>query len=145
MEAFNCLIEHTIDGGFLSACRVGGREGQRVEVSHLLFADDTLIFCDASQDQVSYLCWLLMWFEALPGLKINLEKSELIPIESIPNIELLDVELGCKVDAFLLLTLVCLWVHVIGLWLPGIEWKNGSERGWVCGSVSTFLREEEPP
>ena len=46
-------------------------------MSHLLFVDDTLIFYEASQDQVSHLCLLLMWSEALSELKINLEKSEI--------------------------------------------------------------------
>ncbi|RVW88498.1 hypothetical protein CK203_043835 [Vitis vinifera] len=32
-----------------------------------------------SQDQLTHLSWLLMWFEACSGLKINLEKSEFIP------------------------------------------------------------------
>ena len=48
MEAFSRLIEHARDGGFLSMCRVMGRDGQEVEVSHLLFADDTLISYKAS-------------------------------------------------------------------------------------------------
>lgn len=56
-------------------------------------------FCinESSQDQVSHLCWLLMWFEILLRLKINLENNKLIQIWSIPNIELLAGELGCKV------------------------------------------------
>ena len=42
--------------------------------SHLLFADDTLIFCKAKEEQLMYLCWLSMWFEAVSGLRANLEK-----------------------------------------------------------------------
>ena len=49
-------------------------------VSHLLFVDDTLIFCKASHEQVLYFSWIFMWFEAISGLKINLEKSESIPV-----------------------------------------------------------------
>ena len=71
--------------------RVGG-EG--LEISHLLFVDDTLIFYEAGDDQVTYLCWHLMCFEALSGLKINLEKSELFPIGRIDNVELLAANLG---------------------------------------------------
>ena len=38
-----------------------------------------------------------MWFEALSGLKINLEKSELISIRRVEGMDLLAAELGCKV------------------------------------------------
>ena len=66
-------------------------------ISHLLFVDDTLVFCEASQDQMAYLSWLLMRFEACSGLRINLEKSELIPVGRVHNIEDLALKLGCKV------------------------------------------------
>ena len=29
--------------------------------------DDRLVFCEASQDQMVHLCWLLMWFGACSG------------------------------------------------------------------------------
>ncbi|RVW27576.1 hypothetical protein CK203_097514 [Vitis vinifera] len=45
----------------------------------------------------SYLSWLLMWFEACSELKVNLEKSELIPVGRVNDIEDLALELGCKV------------------------------------------------
>ena len=34
-----------------------------------------------------YLSWLLMWFETILGLKINLDKSELIPMGEMNDIE----------------------------------------------------------
>ena len=66
-------------------------------VSHLLFADDTLVFCDTFQDQMAYLSWLLMWFEAISGLRINLDKSEILPIGRVENLEVLALEVGCNV------------------------------------------------
>ena len=66
-------------------------------VSHLLFADDTLVFCEASEDQMVYLSWLLMWFEAISGLRINLDKSEILPVGRVENLEALALEVGCKV------------------------------------------------
>ena len=44
MEALSCLLKRAVCGGFLSAYLVQGRGGEGVKVSHLLFADDTLIF-----------------------------------------------------------------------------------------------------
>ncbi|RVW59622.1 putative ribonuclease H protein [Vitis vinifera] len=46
---------------------------------------------------MTYLSWLLMWFEACLGFRINLEKSEMIPVGRVLNIEGLALELGCKV------------------------------------------------
>ena len=42
---------------FIDGFLVRGRKGLGVEVSHLLFANDTLIFCDASKENLEYLCW----------------------------------------------------------------------------------------
>ena len=38
-----------------------------------------------------------MWFEAFSGLKINLNKSVIIPLGRVDNVELLAAELGCGV------------------------------------------------
>ncbi|RVW34912.1 putative ribonuclease H protein [Vitis vinifera] len=97
MEVFSCLMRRAISGGFLSGWRARGRGGEGILISHFLFADDTLVFCEESQDQLTYLSWLLMWFEACSGLKVNLEKSELIPVGRVNDIEDLALELGCKV------------------------------------------------
>ena len=42
-----------------------------------------------------------MWFEAMSGLKINLNKSEIIPIGPVANVEELASELRCKVGSLL--------------------------------------------
>ena len=67
------------------------RDGEGLEVSHLLFANDTLVFCEVSHTQLMYLSWLLMWFEVISGLKINLTKSELILVGRPENLEELAV------------------------------------------------------
>ncbi|RVW68827.1 LINE-1 retrotransposable element ORF2 protein [Vitis vinifera] len=90
-------ILRAVGRGFLSGCRVNGRSGDGALVSHLLFADDTLVFCEASKDQMVYLSWLLMWFEAISGLRINLDKSEILLIGRVENMEALALEAGCKV------------------------------------------------
>ena len=96
METFNRLLKRAVSGGFLSSCSVRGRRGEEVQVSHLLFANDTLIFCEVKEEQLTYLCLLLMWFEPISGLRMNLEKSELIPIGRVENVEELAEEFGYK-------------------------------------------------
>ena len=49
---------------------------------------------------MAYLSWLLMWFEAISGLKFNFAKSEIILVGSVDNVEALALELGCKIGLF---------------------------------------------
>ena len=65
-----------------------------INISHLLFADDTLIMCETDQNQVQVLKALLFCFKAISGLKVNLEKSKLVPIGLVPNIVHLARTLG---------------------------------------------------
>lgn len=44
-------------------------------VSHLQFADDTLILCKNEDRQLKYLRFVIRCFEVVLGLKINLSKS----------------------------------------------------------------------
>ena len=54
-------------------------------------------FVKDDQNQRTFLCWLLIWLKAMSSLKINLKKSELIPIGRVEDMEMLATELGCKV------------------------------------------------
>ena len=53
-------------------------ENNGIMVSHLFFADDNLIFCDADVHQIAHLRTVLAWFAVVSGLKINLSKLELL-------------------------------------------------------------------
>ena len=99
MEVFSSLLRSVVGGGFVVACKERSRGGEGVQVSHLLFADDTLVFCGASKEQLLYLSWILMWFEVMSGLRINLDKSELISVGSVENAEELAATLGYKVGS----------------------------------------------
>lgn len=63
-------------------------------MSYLLFADDTLIFCEPNVEQFRDLRCLLLRFEAVLGLKINLSKSEMVPVGDVGDAELASI-LGC--------------------------------------------------
>ena len=95
-------------GGFLSGFKIVNIIGEELQISHLLFADDTLVFCSDLRDQFAHLSWILLWFEAIFGLKINLNKNTILPIGNVENIEDLAVELGCRIGVFLPL----IWVSL---------------------------------
>ena len=96
MEVFSLLIDKVVSRGFLTGYTLKGRNGEAVTVSHLLFADNTLVFCRDSEDQIVYLRWILLYFEALSRIKINLDKSAILPMGNVENIEQLACELWCK-------------------------------------------------
>ena len=96
MEALSRMMNKAVEGGFLSSFQVGSRDHSMVQVSHLLFADDTLIFSDANPAHIFNLQLLFTWFEAISGLKINFNKSEMAPVGNVPELGNLAAILGCK-------------------------------------------------
>ena len=100
MEALSCLINRAVDGNYLSGIKIANERGEDLSISHLFYADDTLIFCEDDLEQLKFLSWILMWFEAMSGLKINLTKSEIIPIGPVNNLVELASELGCNIGSF---------------------------------------------
>ena len=64
----------------------------------MLFVDDTIIFCKDSWDEITYWRWTLMWFEVVLGLRVNLEKSLILPMGGgVANVDAFALELGCRV------------------------------------------------
>lgn len=84
--------------GFISGCKVGSSE---VSISHLQFADDTMIFCEADVRQVGYLRCILRCFEVVLGLRTNLAKSEIYSVGENCDIASLAWLLGCKIGSLL--------------------------------------------
>ena len=69
-----------------------------VLISRLQFANDTLIFCKPNESDLGYLKCILLIFEAMSGLTVNLAKSVIIPIGEVPNVNALAHFFGCRVD-----------------------------------------------
>jgi len=82
MEALSPMISAAVSGGLLEGFIVGN-----ATFSHLLFTDDTLIFCNALSSQLHYLRSLFLLFEPASGLKVNLAKSELILVGDVDQVE----------------------------------------------------------
>ena len=97
MEVLSALIRRAIEGDFISGCNIWRGRRQTVNISHLLFADDTVVFCEAKKEYITHLSWILFWFEAASGLRINLAKSEILPVGEVEEVDEMAVELGCRV------------------------------------------------
>jgi hypothetical protein len=65
MEALSRMVNATVEQGLISGFSVGGRVFSDLVVSHSLFADDTLIFCEACPEQLHYVRLILLCFEAV--------------------------------------------------------------------------------
>lgn len=81
MKTFSVMVEKTVQEGLLSGYVLTNRNGEEVQMSLLLFTDDILVFCKESKEQTISLSFLLLWFEVVFGLNINLEKSSYCPWE----------------------------------------------------------------
>ena len=73
--------------GFLTGYRTMNRNDTEMHITHLLFADDTLVFCRDSSEEMVHLSWLLLRFEAILSLRINLEKSIVLAMEEVENLD----------------------------------------------------------
>ena len=85
MEALSHMLVVTTAVGQFLGFTIGNATGSLMTVSHLLFADDTLVFCDADINHIKALRGILSKFE-VSGLKINLGKFELVPVGDVPSI-----------------------------------------------------------
>jgi hypothetical protein len=97
MEALSRMVNATVEQGLIAGFSVGERVFSDLVVSHSLFADDTLIFCEACMEQICYVCLILLCFEAVSGLKVNFGKSELVAVGEVGSIGTLAAYLGCRV------------------------------------------------
>ena len=62
-----------------------------------MFADDTLLFCEDNKDQLDFWKWVVICFEVVSGLKINMQKSEIIPDGEVEDVDEAAAVFGCKV------------------------------------------------
>ena len=96
MEALSRLLDRAVLAGHILGFTVDPRSHTPLMVSHLLFANDTLIFCDTLPSQIGKLRDILSSFEAVSELHINLAKSKLVPVGEVLNMGELVALLGCR-------------------------------------------------
>ncbi|KAH0634712.1 hypothetical protein KY290_035831 [Solanum tuberosum] len=72
--------------------------GEGKEICHLLYADDTIIFCEPTVDQIRFIRLILILFESASGLRVNWGKSSLFQVLEVPQVQSLANILGCRIE-----------------------------------------------
>uniref|UniRef100_A0A2N9J2H5 Reverse transcriptase domain-containing protein n=1 Tax=Fagus sylvatica TaxID=28930 RepID=A0A2N9J2H5_FAGSY len=95
MEMLSRMLKTVESKGLIHGFSVGGNTSDGLCISHLLYADDTILFCDAKMDQLLYIRMVLTCFEAITGLRVNMAKSEMVSVGEVRNISELAEALCC--------------------------------------------------
>jgi hypothetical protein len=64
MEVLSRMLRKVEEEGLIRGFRAGSNAAEGLCISHLLYADDTILFCDADLDQLVYVRMVLTCFEA---------------------------------------------------------------------------------
>ncbi|CAJ2630340.1 unnamed protein product [Trifolium pratense] len=131
-EGLHVLMEALVERNLFTGYSVG--EIAPVSVSHLQFADDTLLMGTKCWANVRVLRAVLVLFESMSGLRVNFHKSLLVRV-NIPDSWLGEVAsaLCCKVGkiSFLYLGLP-IWgdPRRLGFWEPVLDRLKNRLAGW---------------
>ena len=83
MEVLSKILKKTKDSGLLRGFHVGPINSIGVCISHLLYANNTILFCNASREQLLSIKLALSCIQAFTGLKVNVGKSEIVDRKSV--------------------------------------------------------------
>lgn len=67
-------------------------------INHLLFANDSLVFCEASVQEVQTLCDVLHCYKSSSGQYINRAKSGVFFTFNVPNALRVDIMNGLQIN-----------------------------------------------
>jgi hypothetical protein len=66
---------------------------------NLLFADDTILFCDVDLVQLLYICMVFTCFKAVTGLRVNMVKSEMVHVGVVVGLHDLAELFSCHIGS----------------------------------------------
>ena len=67
MEVFSRVLKRVEGASLIRGIKTKDRQGDGVYVSHLLFADDKIIFRDEDVEQILHIQMLLLYFQIVTG------------------------------------------------------------------------------
>ena len=133
MEVLSRILKKTEEGGFIQCFHVGPINSTSIRVSHLLFVNDTILFSDASREQILSIRLVLSCFQVFTGLKVNVRKSEIVFIKEVRNIQSLPNILQCRVGSLPMIysdmPLGTLY-KTASIWNPILERMEKKLLGW---------------
>ena len=133
MEVLSRMLRSTEEAGLIKGFKAGSSAGEGISVSHLLFAYDTIVFCDADPEQLLHLRMVLTCFEAATGLGVNMGKSELVPVGTVVHLQHLADILCCRTGTLPLLYLslpLGASFKASSIWNPILEKIERRLAGW---------------
>lgn len=98
MKGLNSTMRIAIRNGWLKGFKLNDREDENLEICQLLYADDTVIFCEPSVEQISCSRVILLTFEAVSSLSLKGRKNSLFPIKEVTQMQGLANILGCRIE-----------------------------------------------
>jgi hypothetical protein len=137
MEELNRMLCQTEEAGLIRGFKVGATADEELCISHLLFADDTILLFNADPEQLLYVWMVLTYFEATTSLRVNMSKSEMVPMGVVGNLPALADLLCFRVRAFPMPYLgmpLGASFKVMSVWNPILE-KNGTSVGGMERSL----------
>lgn len=60
MEGFNSMMRIALQNRWVKGFKMGSRGEENMDICHLLYANDTVIFCEPDRDQISLFLKLLL-------------------------------------------------------------------------------------
>ena len=138
MEVLSRLLKKT-ECNLIRGFHVGAVNFVGMRIFHLLFANDTILFCDASRDQLLSIRLVLSCFRAFMGLKVNVGKSEIVLVGEVNNLDALANILQCRVGSLPMKYLGCYWELLLRQPRFGILFWRKWRRSYLGGSVSIYL------
>ena len=117
-------MKKTEEGGLIQGFHVGPINSTGICISHLLFVDDTILFYDASREQMLSIRLVLTCFQAFTGLEVNVGTLASILLYMVGGLGIWN--------------LVSFYQALLGKWL----WRYGYETTHLWRRVIAMKYEE---